>query len=120
MSSGKVVMYGIPNCGSIKKARSWLAEHEIDYAFHDYKKQGLERQQLQDWIKALGWESLLNRKGMTWRKLDQDIRDNIDEQSAIAIMLDNQSIIKRPLLEVDGGYLLGFDAHAYQQEFSKA
>ena len=111
-------MYGIPNCGSIKKARNWLAEHEIDYDFHDYKKQGLDSQQLQGWIEALGWEVLLNRKGMTWRKLDQDVRDNIDEQSAIAIMLDNQSIIKRPLLEVAGGYLVGFDEEAYQQEFS--
>lgn len=120
MSSDKVVMYGIPNCGSIKKARSWLAEHDIDYEFHDYKKKGLGQQQLLGWVKTLGWEALLNRKGMTWRKLDQAVRDSIDEQSAIEIMLENQSIIKRPLLQVSGDYLVGFDEAAYQKEFSKA
>ena len=102
MAGNTPVMYGIPNCGTIKKARAWLEDHGVDYEFHDYKKKGADQGQLQAWIDEFGWNQIVNTRGMTWRKLDQDIRDNMDETAAIEIMLEKPSIIKRPLLDLGG------------------
>ena len=103
------VMYGIPNCDTIKKARNWLQQHEIEYQFHDYKKQGTDESQLQDWLHDLGWEALINKRGTSWRKLDEKTKATMDTQSAIKIMLDNPSIIKRPLLVLKDQKILGFN-----------
>lgn len=111
------IMYGIANCNTIRKARSWLTQNGIDYEFHDYKKQGPDEKQLKTWINELGWEQLINRRGTSWRKLDQDTKSTIDESSAIRIMLHNPSIIKRPLLVLKSRQILGFDEHIYQQVF---
>jgi Spx/MgsR family transcriptional regulator len=112
-----VKMYGIPNCDTIKKARQWLSENNIDYEFHDYKKQGVDESLLNDWVDQLGWESLLNKRSTTWRQLDQALKANIDEHQAIKIMLAHPSIIKRPLLD-DGRRLhLGFKAGQYEELF---
>ena len=110
-----MTLYGIPNCDSMKKARKWLAEHDVDYVFHDYKKLGIEEPLLRDWISRVGWEVLLNRRGMMWRKLTQEQRDNIDEQNAIALMLSTPSIIKRPVLVKDDLILVGFDETKYEE-----
>ncbi len=110
-------MYGIPNCDTIKKARKWLDANGIEYRFHNYKKDGVPEKELRHWVKDQGWEILLNRRGTTWRKLDESIRNNIDETSAIQVMLDNASAIKRPVL-VDGKQILvGFDADTYADFF---
>lgn len=103
-------LYGIKNCDTVKKARKWLDENGIDYEFHDFKKDGLDVGLLSDWEQALGWEALLNRRGTTWRKLPEEVRDTISAQSAHDIMLENPSIIKRPVVERNGTVSVGFNA----------
>ncbi|MBW3228258.1 ArsC family reductase [Marinobacter adhaerens] len=103
-------LYGIKNCDTVKKARKWLDEQGIDYEFHDFKKDGLQSDLLFSWEHAVGWETLLNRRGTTWRKLPEDVRDTIDAQSAHEIMLENPSIIKRPVVENGGDVRVGFSA----------
>lgn len=111
-----ITMFGIKNCDTIKKARKWLEAEGIEYQFHDYKKDGLSPEMLTDWVKDLGYEALVNKRGTTWRKLPDDVKDSIDEASAIEIMLENTSIIKRPLLSDDANNkLLGFKAEQYQE-----
>ena len=110
-----IMLYGIPNCDSMKKARKWLAEHDVAYDFHDYKKLGIDEALLRGWIAGMGWEVLLNRRGMMWRKLTPEQRDNIDEQSAVEIMLSTPSIIKRPMLVKDDLILVGFDETKYEE-----
>ena len=112
-------LYGIPNCDTIKKARAWLAEHGIDYEFHDYKKLGIDENMLRAWIGELGWKPLLNTRGMMWRKVPQDIKDNIDEVSAVALMLETPSIIKRPVLDTGKRRHVGFKPDQYAQIFGK-
>ncbi len=108
-------MFGIKNCDTIKKARKWLEAEGIEYQFHDYKKEGLSAELLASWVKDLGWEALVNKRGTTWRKLPDDIKESVDQASAIEIMLENNSIIKRPLLVDDANNkLLGFKAEDYQ------
>lgn len=114
-----IKLYGIPNCDTMKKARRWLQDHDIEYQFHDYKKSGIDAQKLNAWIDAVGWEVLLNRRGMMWRKTPQQIRDSIDQQSAIQLMLETPSIIKRPVLEMDSGITVGFSEDSYQQLFAE-
>jgi Spx/MgsR family transcriptional regulator len=105
-------LYGIPNCDTVQRARSWLAEHGHDAAFHDFKKAGVPPDRLDAWLAAAGWEVLLNRKGTTWRKLDEAQRAAvIDAATARALMLQQASVIKRPVVEWDGGRItVGFDA----------
>jgi arsenate reductase len=110
-----IKMYGIPNCDTIKKARKWLEANGVDYEFHDYKKQGVPEKNLRQWVKQAGWETLLNRRGTTWRKLPEDVRENIDEASAIEVMMDNPSAIKRPVLEADNVLLIGFKEDEYSK-----
>lgn len=108
-----IKLYGIPNCDTMKKARKWLDENNIDYEFHDYKKLGVPEKDLKQWVKKSGWEALLNRRGTTWRKLDDNTKNNIDASSAIRIMLDNPSIIKRPVLEAGNKLFIGFNVDEY-------
>lgn len=110
-----IKIYGIANCDTIKKARTWLNDNGIEYEFHDYKKLGVPEKQLTSWVKQLGWETLLNKRGTTWRKLDDSVKDSVDEASAIEIMLENPSIIKRPVLVSGKTLLVGFKADEYSQ-----
>jgi arsenate reductase len=109
-----VTIYGIRNCGTMDKARAWLAAQGVEHRFHDYKVAGLERARLEAWVKAVGWEALLNRAGMTWRKLPEADREGVDEAKAIALMLRQPGMVKRPVLDVDGRLLVGFKPEAYQ------
>jgi arsenate reductase len=106
-----LVVYGIPNCDTVKKARAWLAEQGAEYVFHDYKKQGVPADRLDAWIEAVGWEALVNRQGTTWRKFDDATKACVvDAASAMALMVANASVIKRPVIEKDGQVLsVGFD-----------
>jgi Spx/MgsR family transcriptional regulator len=113
-----VKLYGIPNCDTMKKARRWLDEHEIAYQFHDYKKAGIEERLLRQWVDRVGWETLLNRRGMMWRKLDDSMKAGIDEANAIRIMQETPSIIKRPVLEVGETLHVGFKEDDYSKLFS--
>jgi arsenate reductase len=107
-------IYGIRNCDTMKKARAWLDKHGVDYAFHDYKSAGIERVKLEGWAKKAGWETLLNRAGTTFKKLPDKDKDSVTEKKAIALMLAQPSMIKRPVLEMPGGKLLvGFKPKEY-------
>ncbi|MDH5692103.1 MAG: ArsC family reductase [Gammaproteobacteria bacterium] len=110
-------VYGIKNCGTVKKALNWLDENGIEYTFHDYKKEGVDETKLKSWVKELGWESLLNRRGLTWRKLSDEEKSGINQGNAIKIMLEKPSIIKRPLIIANREKLLGFDEDEYQKFF---
>lgn len=107
-------VYGIRNCDTVKKARKWLDDAGIDYQFHDFKKDGLNAATLSHWQQAVGWETLVNRRGTTWRKLPEQLRDNIDEGTAHELMLENPSLIKRPVVESgtpsDPKVTVGFNA----------
>jgi arsenate reductase len=111
-----ITMYGIKNCDTIKKARDWLAEHGVSYEFHDYKASGIDEPRLQGWVDRLGWEVLLNRAGTTFRKLPDADKADIDAARAVALMRDQPSMIKRPVLDVDGDLLVGFKPDAYRQK----
>ncbi len=113
-----IKLFGIPNCDTMKKARAWLKEHDIDYEFHDYKKEGVDEKQLRQWVKQVGWETLLNRRGMMWRKLDESVKSSIDETSAIQVMLETPSIIKRPLMVHGKALHVGFKAEEYAKIFA--
>ena len=116
--SAQPIMFGIPNCDTIKKARNWLQQQNIVYSFHDYKKQGVDESQLQAWLNEFGWEKLINKRGTSWRKLDDVTKSNMDDELALTIMQQNPSIIKRPLLLVNNHAILGFDVARYEQEFN--
>ena len=112
-----IVLYGIANCDTIKKARRWLEARDIDYVFHDYRKQGLDDTLLGQLLGELGWESMLNRRGTTWRGLPDSVKDNIDEASARDAMLDNPALIKRPILARNQQFHLGFSENQYEGIF---
>ena len=115
-----VTIYGIKNCDTMKKARAWLDGHGVAYAFHDYKAQGIERARLEVWARDVGWETLLNRAGTTFRKLPDKDKDGLSERKALALMLAQPSMIKRPVLELSSGKLLvGFKAADYTTAMAK-
>jgi Spx/MgsR family transcriptional regulator len=108
-------MYGIKNCDTIKKARTWLDKHGIEYAFHDYKTAGIDRDRLERWMKKVGWEILLNRAGTTFKKLPDKDKGDLSATKAIGLMLKQPSMIKRPVLDAGGGKLLvGFSPETYK------
>jgi arsenate reductase len=114
------IIYGIPNCASVQKARQWLAAQGIDATFHDFKKQGVTPALLEHWIAGSELSLVLNRKGTTWRKLSQSERNTADTcAGAIALMVQHSSLIKRPVLEHAGHILLGFNEVAYQEVFGR-
>jgi arsenate reductase len=115
-----VTIYGIKNCETMKKARAWLDKHGVDYAFHDYKTTEIEREQLERWSKKVGWETLLNRAGTTFRKLPDKDKGGLSEKKALALMLAQPSMIKRPVLDLGGGKLLvGFVPERYSEALAR-
>ena len=107
-------LYGIPNCDTVKKARAWLDARGTGYTFHDYKKEGADPAKLAAWSDAVGWETLLNRRGTTFRGLSEADKADIDRATALRLMVANPSLIKRPVVEYRGGVLVGFDAGAWE------
>ncbi len=112
-----IILYGISNCDTVRRARKWLDEREIAYAFHDHRKDGVNPVQLRDWVAELGWEALLNKRGTTWRQLPEATRTHMDEALAIAVMEDQPAIIKRPLLDTGQRRVLGFVADEWKLLF---
>ncbi|MBV1917210.1 MAG: ArsC family reductase [Sphingomonadaceae bacterium] len=110
-----IEFYGIPNCDTVKKARKWLDAKGIDYAFHDYKKEGADAGKLMVWVDAAGWEAVLNRRGTTFRKLPDADKQGIDAAKAVQIMEANPSCIKRPVVEYPGGVLVGFKEAEWEE-----
>lgn len=115
-----ITIYGIPNCDTMKKARTWLDEHGVAYDFHDYKKAGIDRERLEGWAKKVGWETLLNRAGTTFRKLPDADKQGLTEKKAITLMQAQPSLIKRPVLDLGRGKLLvGFKPEVYAEAFER-
>ncbi len=112
-----ITMYGISNCDTIKKARRWLDQHSVIYQFHNYKTAGIEAAQLQQWTEQVGWEVLLNKRGTTWRRLNEDQKSGIDSEKAIALMSEHTSMIKRPVLIVGDNIEVGFSEQRYGELF---
>ncbi|OBZ96880.1 ArsC family transcriptional regulator [Pararhizobium polonicum] len=112
-----LTIYGIKNCDTMKKARTWLDSHGIAYDFHDYKASGITAEVLQRWCAALGWETVLNRAGTTFRSLPDADKQGLNEDKAIALMLAQPSMIKRPVLDRDGTLIAGFKPDVYQSAF---
>lgn len=111
-------LFGIPNCDTIKKARTWLADRGIYYSFHDYKKAGIEEKRLREWVRELGWEVLLNRAGSTFRSLPETDKQGLDAEKAISLMLANPSMIKRPVLDIGTQRIVGFKPEIYESMLS--
>lgn len=112
-----ITMYGIKNCDTISKARAWLTERNIAYDFHDYKASGIDADRLRAWSAELGWEKLLNRAGTTFRKLPEGDREGLDKAKAIALMVAQPSMIKRPVLDLGDRRVLGFKPDLYAEAF---
>ena len=112
-----VTIYGIKNCDTMKKARSWLEARSVAYAFHDYKTAGIERGMLEAWVREVGWETLFNRAGTTFRKLAENDKNGLTERRAVMLMLDQPSMIKRPVLDVGDKLLVGFKLDLYERAF---
>lgn len=113
-----VTMYGIRNCDTIKKARRWLEANGVEYRFHDYRADGISADLLERFENTLGWQSLLNTRGTTWRKLPESDRRDLDRTQALKLLLEHPAMIKRPVLDLDGELLLGFSADQYQRAFT--
>jgi arsenate reductase len=117
MAAKAVTIYGIKNCETMKKARAWLEAHDVAYTFHDYKTAGIDRPSLESWASSAGWETLLNRAGTTFRKLPESSKERLTEKKAIALMLAQPSMIKRPVLDVGGKLYVGFKPEQYDKAF---
>lgn len=109
-----ITLYGIKNCDTMKKAFQWLDQQGVEYHFHDYKKEGVPEADLRRWIEVLGWDTVINRRGTTWRKLDQARRDTMDAEGAVNAALENPSLIKRPILNTGNALRAGFNADEWK------
>lgn len=110
-----IEIFGIKNCDTMKKAFRWLDTNNIAYTFHDYKKEGLDEATAKAWVDKLGWENVINKRGTTWRKLEEETKNTMDNENAVHIMISQSSIIKRPLLKVDDSIIVGFNIDEYTQ-----
>jgi len=112
-------VYGIKNCDTMKKALAWLDKNKIAYDFHDYKKEGADAKLLERAIKSHGWENVINRKGTSWRKLPAAVQEQMDAKKALKAALENPSLVRRPMIVLDGSIHFGFDEAEYRKLFSK-
>ena len=113
-----VTVYGIKNCDTIKKARNWLSDNGIDYRFHDFRADGIDAATIEQWIAQAGWETVLNRRGTTWRKLGTSIQEATNSDNVAALLVEHPAMIKRPVLDVEGVINIGFKADQYQTIFN--
>ncbi len=111
-----MIIYGIKNCDTIRKARKWLTAHEIEYEFHDFRTEGINPVQLRAWVAEAGWQKLLNKRSTTWRNLPNETKTEINETLAIFLMEENPTLIKRPVLEMSTGILVGFSENIYTEK----
>jgi Spx/MgsR family transcriptional regulator len=114
-----ITLYGIKNCDTVRKARKWLDDHGVEYEFHDFREQGLTAMQVRGWLAELGWQDLVNRRSTSWKALDPETRENMDEDGALAAIMDQPTLIKRPLLDTGHQCFVGFSVDSYKQIFSR-
>ncbi len=114
-----MILFGIKNCDTVKKARRWLDDNGVEYQFHDFRQDGLEKSTLEGWLQSVDWETLLNKRGTTWRKLDDPRKDNLDQAIAVELMLANPTLIKRPVVVTDQGCTVGFKEADFADRFGK-
>ncbi len=114
-----MIVYGIKNCDTVKKARQWFASQAIDYQFHDFRQDGLDRQTIENWLQSVDWTVLLNKRGTTWRKLDDPRKAKLDENIAVDLMLANPTLIKRPVVTDNSGCMVGFNEQEYQNRYGQ-
>lgn len=110
-------VFGIPNCGQVKKSQKWLVDHKIEFEFHDYKKQGITKKQLTDWCKIIGWDVLLNKRSRTWKELSEKDRSNLTQSKAITLMQQQPTLIKRPVIQKGKKIEVSFDSKIYTKQF---
>ena len=113
-----IKLFGIPNCDTIKKAKKWLEQNNIEYTFHDYSKDGVNSEMVNNFCQQLDWQQVLNKRGTTYRQLDDATKENLNAESAVALLVEQPAMIKRPILEKNGEFHLGFKADQYQSIFS--
>lgn len=118
-AAATTTLYGIKNCDTVKKARRWLDDQQVNYAFHDFREQGLTEAQVKQWVQELGWETLVNKRSTTWKALAADVRDTLDNDSVVAVILANPTLIKRPLLDNGNKRDVGFSDKQYQALFKR-
>jgi arsenate reductase len=114
-----IVIYGVKTCDTMTKARKWLNDHGVAYKFHDYRAEGIDRPRLEGWVKAVGWESVLNRASATFRELPEAAKQGLTAAKAVSLMLERPTMIKRPVLDLNGKFLVGFKPEAYAAALSK-
>jgi Spx/MgsR family transcriptional regulator len=114
----KITLYGIKNCDTVKKARKWLDDHSIQYQFHDVRADGLDQQMLDHWLQSAGWETVLNKRGTTWRKLDAATQQSVNANTVSELLLEYPAMIKRPVLDTEGTITIGFTPDNYQAIFN--
>lgn len=113
-----MILYGISNCDTVKKAQKWLETNNIDYRFHDLRKQGLESEIVQDWLNQIPWDKLLNKRSTTWRNLDPEVQQSVNAETVVQLLVANPTLIKRPVLAVNGIINIGFNADTYRGIFN--
>lgn len=115
-----MIIYGIPNCNTVKKALDWLKANQIEYTFHDYKKKSISKEKLEEWAAKLGWEALINKRGTTWKQLPAEVQQNIQtKEAAFELIIQKPSVTKRPILESTNELILGFDEQQYAERLAK-
>jgi len=113
-----ITLFGIKNCDTIKKARNWLTDQGIEYQFHDFRADGIDQAQIENWLQQADWETVLNRRGTTWRKLDSSVQNSTDRDNVAALLTEHPAMIKRPILDIDGEITVGFKPDLYQSIFN--
>lgn len=113
-----LTVFGIPNCDTVKKAQRWLEQQGIDYQFHDFRRDGIDKTLVQNWLKQVDWSDLLNQRSRTWRELEDDLKQNLSKDKAIKLMIDNPTIIKRPVVVTSKLCMIGFNKDEYQKQLA--
>ncbi len=113
-----LTLFGIKQCDTVKKALNWLTENDVEHTFHDIRKDGLDEQMIQRWADAVGWQIMVNKRSTTWRNLSDDVKNNLSAENALALLLKNPTLIKRPVVEHQGGVIIGFKAADFAAAFT--
>jgi Spx/MgsR family transcriptional regulator len=113
-----MILYGISNCDTVKKAKNWLETHNINYQFHDFRKQGLDANTINRWLQSVSWDKILNKRSTSWRNLDPSIQQTVNETNIVDLLIENPTLIKRPVMDVNDTITLGFNSDTYQGIFN--